>query len=241
MGTLACAVREAKKIPTGDMNMTMIASKSLRSTLLGVAVGVLVSAPASAATQTFTAIGPSVKAPQGAVFQLDKFDPSLGTLKQVDLTWTTYASVNAQINQNGAGSANLFDAGLKFTFNAPQVSILAENVPTFLFAWPDNTASPYLVASSLEAAVGNGQQVNQVNWAPYIGQGKFNVAWAIEEFSKGAGPNWIGTDGFQSGVLDDRLGGYNFSVTYNYDVPEPGTLALLALGLAGMGLRRRSR
>jgi hypothetical protein len=223
--------------------MTMSASRIFRSTLIGAAVAVVVSAPAFAATQTFTVVQPSVVAPQGAVFQLPQFNPALGTLTQVDLTWMTSAQINGEIVQNGsAGSAFVDGADLKFTFNAPQVSITQLNEPIFAFAWLDNTPSPIVIASSNPAFVGNGQQVNSVNWAPYTGLGMFDVQWAIEEFNFSAGPVWVGDGGFVGGLVDARLGGYDFSVTYNYrPAPEPASLALLGLGLAGLGLARRRK
>ena len=36
-------------------------------------------------------------------------------------------------------------------------------------------------------------------------------------------------------------GGADVKLTYNYRVPEPGSLALLGLGLAGLGFTRRRK
>jgi hypothetical protein len=215
----------------------------VRTALVGASL-LAFAASANAASITFTAVQPQVRAPQGAVFQLQQFNPALGTLTQVDLTWETYVAVNAQIFQNGAGSANLFDAGVQFDFNPPQVVALTRNIPTQTFAWVDGQASPIIYAPTASTMVGNGQQVSSVNWSPYTGAGTFNVLWQISEVSDGAGPVWVGVDGYQSAVLDSRLGGFNFSVTYNYEeaaTPEPASLALFGLAGAALTVVRRRR
>lgn len=219
------------------MNRTSIATK----TLIAAAVAALVSAPAFAGQITYTHVQPNVVVPQGAVFTLQQFDPAWGTLTQVDLTWELSASINAQISQDGtAGSAYVDGADIQYTFNAPQVSITKTNEPIFSFSWLGNTPSPIVFAPSGAAIVGGGQQVNSVNWAPYIGPNTFDVSWTMAAYNASAGPVWVGSGGYTGAVLDDRLGGYNFSVTYTY-VPEPGSLALVLAGLASFGFRSKQR
>jgi hypothetical protein len=101
------------------------------------------------------------------------------------------------------------------------------------------------------AAAGNPYGVNSAFWTYYTGTGNVTVALNAQQFlgrvvPDSPAPGWYdpGTAFYlQSEIADSTL---DMRVTVRYDysadaVPEPGTLALLGIGIFGVGMRARRR
>ncbi len=155
---------------------------------------------------------------------LDKFDPAAGGLSGVSFLFTGLYEVIFTQNE---GQAAAMTVGTKFTYTLPSRVVTqtfnASQNSECPSGSPSACTSTFLLTESLPLVT-----LDSSEFSSYVGVGQFTVGVAAE------GSQNLDTGSYEK--IEKRVGG---SIRVTYDVPEPGSLALLALGCLALGLPRR--
>jgi hypothetical protein len=207
------------------------------SLLVLASTGLLLAAnEAKATTDTYTANYGPATTEWNNNFILQLFDPSLGSLQSVYITASESANIDGTVQNTSDGPQTFtFRAGSLLKVTLPGALGYLQPSPLALaqdYNLPAGGSAPYGPVNASDSA--NYTYTSPADMAWFIGTGTFTLPGftQTQELIAGGGGNIIASL--------NTIAGATVEVQYNYvPVPEPASLALLALGGAVMLLRRR--
>lgn len=202
--------------------------------------GCLVSATASAATQTFTSnVVASTQTDLAAELNFAQFNASLGTLTSVK--FDLFADVSGKVdltNYNDAAITVPVSLSVNVWLNRPDHSTLVLFSAPLLNQDATIDGNGTLTLSNAYTLSNSASYNGAGDLSLFTGNGSVATLFAAKAFTQANG------DGVESDFLT-KVGGYG-KVTYTYNaapVPEPETYGMLLAGLAlvGVAAKRKSR